>query len=67
MERFQANAYPNRKEKIQLAMSFNTTVKTVENCFGWMRRKNAAKEKFNLREYCSGRYYFAGLNTCTSY
>ena len=59
MERFQVNAYPNRKEKIQLAMSFNTTVNTVKNWFVWMRHKKVANEMLNRGEYCSERYYNA--------
>ena len=54
MKRFQVNPYPERKEKIQLAMSFNTTIKTVQSSFGYMRRKKAAKELLIRSEYCSG-------------
>ena len=53
MKRFQKTAYLKKEEICTLAMSFNTTRKTVENWFSYMRRNKAAREMLNQSEYCS--------------
>ena len=57
MEKFQTKMFPNKTAKSQFATSFNTTVKTIENWFAWMRRKKAEKEMSNRSEYRSVRYF----------
>ena len=47
MERFQANKFPTKEEKCELAMSFNSTVKRIANWYGYMRHKQGAKERLS--------------------
>ena len=41
LESFEANTYPVIKEKRELAKSLNTTLKAIDNWFGYMRRKKS--------------------------
>ena len=41
MKSFEADPYPGKREKLQLAKSLNTSQKTIENWFGNMRARRS--------------------------
>ena len=72
MQRFQANKYPTREERRELAMSLNMREKQIANWYIHMRHQKATEGMSSQGEYCSVKYiqeqiinYFYAVHNCT--
>ena len=50
MERFNANEYPTKEEKRELAMLMNTAEKSIARWYTYMRRKSVVGGKLSQSE-----------------